>query len=35
MLRVLMNPHEEQAGAEIYAEAPGETDMVYRTFCGT
>jgi uncharacterized protein YdiU (UPF0061 family) len=35
MLHVLMNPHEEQAGAEIYAEPPGETEMVYRTFCGT
>ena len=35
MLRVLMNPWEEQAGAEIYAEPPGETDKVYRTFCGT
>jgi uncharacterized protein YdiU (UPF0061 family) len=35
MLRVLMNPCEEQAGAETYAEAPGETDKVYRTFCGT
>jgi hypothetical protein len=30
-----MNPCEEQAGAEIYAEPPGETEMVYRTFCGT
>jgi uncharacterized protein YdiU (UPF0061 family) len=35
MLRVLTNPYEEQVGAEIYAEAPGETDTVYRTFCGT
>ena len=35
MLRVLMNPYEEQAGAERYAEAPGETEKVYRTFCGT
>lgn len=35
MLRLLMIPYEEQAGAEIYAEAPGETDTVYRTFCGT
>jgi uncharacterized protein YdiU (UPF0061 family) len=35
MLRVLMNPCEDQAGAETYAEAPGETDKVYRTFCGT
>jgi uncharacterized protein YdiU (UPF0061 family) len=35
MLRVLMTPYEEQAGAEKYAEAPGETEKVYRTFCGT
>jgi uncharacterized protein YdiU (UPF0061 family) len=35
MLRVLMTPYEEQPGAEIYAEPPGETEMVYRTFCGT
>ena len=35
MLRVLMMPYEEQAGAEKYAEAPGETEKVYRTFCGT
>jgi uncharacterized protein YdiU (UPF0061 family) len=35
MLRVLMRPYEEQAGAEIYAEPPGETETVYRTFCGT
>jgi hypothetical protein len=30
-----MNPYEEQPGAELYAEPPGETEMVYRTFCGT
>jgi uncharacterized protein YdiU (UPF0061 family) len=35
MLRVLMTPFEEQPGAEKYAEAPGETEQVYRTFCGT
>lgn len=35
MLRVLMMPYEEQAGAERYAEAPAETEKVYRTFCGT
>jgi serine/tyrosine/threonine adenylyltransferase len=35
MLRVLMKPYEEQPGAEIYAEPPGETEAVYRTFCGT
>ncbi len=35
VLRVLMMPYEEQAGAEAYAEAPGETEKVYRTFCGT
>ncbi len=35
MLRVLMKPYEEQAGAERYAEAPAETDGGYRTFCGT
>ena len=35
MLQVLMNPYEEQAGAEIYAETPPETEQVYRTFCGT
>lgn len=35
MLRVLMNPYEEQPGAEIYAEGPGEDERVYRTFCGT
>ncbi len=35
MLRVLMNPYEEQHGAERYAEPPGESERVYRTFCGT
>ncbi|MFN4140772.1 protein adenylyltransferase SelO [Aestuariivirga sp.] len=35
MLRVLSSPYEEQAGAEAYAEPPGETEKVYRTFCGT
>ncbi len=35
LLRVLMKPCEEQPGAESYAEAPGETEKVYRTFCGT
>lgn len=35
MLRVLMNPYEEQAGAETYAGAAPEGEHVYRTFCGT
>jgi uncharacterized protein YdiU (UPF0061 family) len=35
MLRVLMDPYAEQAGAERYADAPGESEQVYRTFCGT
>jgi len=35
MLRVLMTPYEEQAGAETYAEAAPEGEQVYRTFCGT
>jgi uncharacterized protein YdiU (UPF0061 family) len=35
MLRVLMNPYEEQAGAEKYAELPPESETGYRTFCGT
>ena len=35
MLRVLMTPYEEQAGAETYAEAALEGQQVYRTFCGT
>jgi uncharacterized protein YdiU (UPF0061 family) len=35
MLGVLMRPYEEQPGAEIYAEGPGESEAVYRTFCGT
>jgi hypothetical protein len=32
---VLMAPYEEQTGAELYAEAPGEAEAVYRTYCGT
>jgi uncharacterized protein YdiU (UPF0061 family) len=35
MLRILMTPYVEQPAAGIYAEPPGETEMVYRTFCGT
>ena len=35
MLRVLMNPFEEQAGAERYAAQPPESETGYRTFCGT
>ena len=35
MLRVLMTPYEEQQGAERYAEAPAESETVYRTYCGT
>ncbi|WP_421692907.1 protein adenylyltransferase SelO [Aestuariivirga sp.] len=35
MLRVLMTPYEEQAGAERYAEAAAEGQGVYRTYCGT
>jgi uncharacterized protein YdiU (UPF0061 family) len=35
MLRVLMNPYEEQPGAGIYGEPPAEMEMAYRTFCGT
>ena len=35
MLRVLMNPYEEQAGAERYAALPPESETGYRTFCGT
>ena len=35
MLRVLMNPYEEQAGAERYAALPPENETGYRTFCGT
>jgi uncharacterized protein YdiU (UPF0061 family) len=35
MLRVLMTPYEERPGAEIYAEQPQDTELVYRTFCGT
>jgi uncharacterized protein YdiU (UPF0061 family) len=35
MLAVLMNPYAEQAGAEKYAALPPESEMGYRTFCGT
>lgn len=35
MLRVLMNPYEEQPGAEAYAAPSPEPDFAYRTFCGT
>jgi uncharacterized protein YdiU (UPF0061 family) len=35
MLRILMMPYVEQSGAEAYAEPPGDTEKVYRTFCGT
>lgn len=35
MLRMLMNPYEEQAGAERYAALPPESETGYRTFCGT
>jgi hypothetical protein len=35
MLRVLMDPYREQAGAERYAEAAPESEQGYRTFCGT
>lgn len=35
MLQVLMNPYVEQPGAEMYAEPAGESEKVYRTFCGT
>jgi uncharacterized protein YdiU (UPF0061 family) len=35
MLRVLMNPYEEQPGAEAYAGPSPEPDVAYRTFCGT
>jgi uncharacterized protein YdiU (UPF0061 family) len=35
MLRILMTPYEEQPGAGRYAEAPADTEKVYRTFCGT
>lgn len=35
MLRVLMNPYEEQPGAEAYAMPSPEPDVAYRTFCGT
>ena len=35
MLGVLMNPYEEQVGAEKYAALPPESETGYRTFCGT
>ena len=35
MLRVLMNPYEEQPGSENYAALPPESETGYRTFCGT
>lgn len=35
MLRILMMPYEEQPGAQRFAEAPAETEKLYRTFCGT
>ncbi len=35
MLRVLMNPYDEQPGSERYGEPPADTERVYRTFCGT
>ena len=35
MLRVLMNPYEEQSGSENYAALPPESETGYRTFCGT
>ena len=35
MLGVLMNPYEEQVGAENYAALPPESETGYRTFCGT
>ena len=35
MLHILMNPYEEQPGAERYAAAPAPAEQVYRTFCGT
>ena len=35
MLRVLMNPYEEQSGSEKYAALPPESETGYRTFCGT
>ena len=35
MLRVLMNPYEEQPGSEKYAALPPESETGYRTFCGT
>jgi uncharacterized protein YdiU (UPF0061 family) len=35
MLAVLADPFREQEGAERYGEAPGPSEKVYRTFCGT
>ena len=35
MLGVLSNPYREQDGAERFGEAPGPSEKVYRTFCGT
>ncbi|HRX34791.1 MAG TPA: YdiU family protein [Aestuariivirga sp.] len=35
MLAVLSSPFREQDGAERYGEAPGPSEVVYRTFCGT
>ena len=35
MLQVLMNPFEEQAGAERYGALPPEGETGYRTFCGS
>lgn len=35
MLAVLARPFEEQPGLEAYGEPPGESERVYRTFCGT
>ena len=35
MLQLLINPFEEQAGAERYGALPPEGETGYRTFCGT
>jgi uncharacterized protein YdiU (UPF0061 family) len=35
MVGVLENPFREQPGMEAYGQPPGETERVYRTFCGT